>query len=458
MLDRALERARARRVHAESDLFEFLAIPSVSALDRHRADVLRACDWIAGRLRRAGMAVEIVPGNPGGHPVICAEWISSPGRPTLTLYGHYDVQPPDPLEEWTSPPFEPVVRDGFVQARGASDDKGQLLAGIQAIEHALAAGGPAVNLRLLVEGEEEITGRSLPDFVVANGQRLATDYLFIADGHFVAPGMPSLLTALRGLLYLEIEARGARHDLHSGLYGGVAPNPLNTLAHVLAGLRDRSGRITVPGFYDRVRPPAEKEIAGWDALPGSETELLAELAVPALEGEPGYGAHYRRSARPTLDVHGIAGGFVEEGKKTVIPARAVAKVSLRLVPDQDPVEVLQSLRTHIDSLGTPGVGLTVRDLGHSRPVVCGVEGTGLEVASAAFEAAFGARPILKREGGSIPVAVEFVEALHPSMLVTGFGLPGDGLHAPNEKFSLDQYHRGTEMVLHLIDGLVHAHG
>jgi acetylornithine deacetylase/succinyl-diaminopimelate desuccinylase-like protein len=448
--DDALARARAGREQAEADLFELIRIPSVSSLNRHRQDCAQAAGWLTRRLQAMGMKARTVSLAEGGHPLIEAAWMEAPGKPTLTIYGHYDVQPPDPLEEWESPPFEPTLRDGFVYARGSDDNKGQLMSGIKAAEHAFAAGGPPLNLRFLIEGEEEITGPSLPTYVRQNAAALATDYLFIADGQFTAPGMPNLLTGLRGMLYTEIEVEGAPVDLHSGIYGGVAPNPLNSLAHIIAGLKGRDGRVTIPGFYDAVRPPGPAELEAWSRLPVGEEELRRQLGVQALEGEAGFDTFQRRWSRPTLDVHGVIGGFVEEGKKTVIPARAKAKVSMRLVPDQDPAAVLDSLRSYAPTLATPGVRVTVHDLGQARPVLTGTDHPGVRAAQTAFRAAFGSEPVFVREGGSIPVTVDFQEALRPHLLVSGFGLPGDALHSPNERYSLDQYHRGTEMVLHLM--------
>ncbi len=457
MLQQALERARAGRKEAESDFFEFLAIPSISSLKRHHDDTRRACSWVADRLARMGMKVEVAEMPGGRHPVIAAEWLGKPGAPTLTVYGHYDVQPVDPVDEWVTPPFTPTLRDGRVYARGACDNKGQVLAGIKAAEHAFAAGGPPVNLRFLVEGEEEISGDSLPRFVRENAARLKTDYLFLADGQFTAPGLPNLLTALRGLLYTEIHAAGAAADLHSGVFGGAAPNPLNTLAHVISALKGRDGRVTIPGFYDSVVPPAPEEVEGWRHLPKDEATLKRLMGVTALEGEAEFSPVERTWARPTLDVHGVIGGFIEEGSKTVIPARATAKVSLRLVPDQDPEVIFQALDAYLPQLSTPGVRLTLEKINSAPPVVCGVEHPGVGAASRAFKKAFGAEPVLVREGGSVPVTIDFKEALNPNLLVTGFGLPDDALHSPNEKMDLEQYHRGTEMVLYLLDELVAAH-
>ena len=456
MLDKALEQARAERSRSQDDLFELIRIPSVSALPEHDADCRRAADWIAQRLRAAGMTVEVadVPGPGRRHPVVAAEWMGAgEDRPTLAIYGHYDVQPPDPLDEWRSPPFEPTVRDGLVYARGSDDNKGQLMCGVRAAELALAAGGPPVNLRFLIEGEEEVGGPSLPGFLRTQSGRLATDYVFIADGQFTAPGLPNLLTGLRGLLYTEIDVEGPSADLHSGIYGGVAPNPLNTLAHVIAGLKDRAGRVQVPGFYDDVVAPTAEELEGWKTLPITEDGERQAMGVGALEGEPGYSPVERKWSRPTLDVHGILGGFQGSGQKTVIPARATAKVSMRLVPDQDPERILESLSRYAESLATPGTRVRVRRLSAGRPVRTGTDHPGVAAARAAFRAAYGAEPVLTREGGSIPVTIDFQEALGSHLLVTGFGLPGDGLHSPNEHYSLDQYFRGIEMVLHLMDQL-----
>ncbi len=453
MLERVLERARRGRAEAEAELFELVSIPSVSAAPEHQADCRRAAGWLAGRLRGVGMDVEVAQVRQDGQPVVEAEWLGRPGAPTLTVYGHYDVQPPDPLEEWRTPPFEPTVRDGYVYARGADDNKAQHLASVQAAAHWFACGGPPVNLRFLLEGEEELAGRSLPEYVRANAGRLATDHLLIADGSFFAPGVPSLVTGLRGLLYVEIEVTGPRVDLHSGVFGGVAPNPFNTLAHVLAGLKDREGVVQIPGFYDDVEPPAEAELADWRALPVSDDELRTALGVRALEGESGYSSLERRWARPTLDVHGVIGGFTGPGQKTVIPARATAKVSMRLVPRQDPEKVLEGLRRAAVELATPGTTVRVTELSRAPAVLMPADHPGVAALRRAFAAGFGAEPVLVREGGSVPVTVDFQQALRTRLLVTGFGLPDDGLHSPNERMSLDQYHRGIETVIHLMHEL-----
>jgi acetylornithine deacetylase/succinyl-diaminopimelate desuccinylase-like protein len=453
MLDRVLDRAHQQRAEAEAQLFELISIASVSALPEHGPDCRQAADWLAQKLRGLGMDVELADVIDGGHPVVVAEWLGRPGAPTLTVYGHYDVQPPDPLDEWESPPFKPTVRDGFVYGRGADDNKAQHLASVLAATYWFASGGPPVNLRFLIEGEEEVSGRSLPSYVRTNADRLATDYLLIADGSFAAAGLPAIVTGLRGLLYTEIEVVGPRVDLHSGIFGGVAPNPFNSLAHIIAGLKDRDGVVRIPGFYDDVEPPSAEELEDWKALPISAEQQCTAMGVAELAGEAGYSVLERKWARPTLDVHGVVGGFTGAGSKTVIPARARAKVSTRLVPRQDPARVLAGLRDAVARLATAGTRAEVIDLSSAPPVRLAADHPGVDALRKAFSAAFGAAPVLIREGGSVPVTIDFQEALGTRLLVTGFGLPDDALHSPNERMSLDQYHRGTDAVIHLMHEL-----
>jgi len=453
VLDNALQLARAGRQQAEAELFQVLSIPSISTLPEHRADCRRAAEWLVAKLRAMGMDAQLVQAHEQGHPVVVAEWLGRPGAPTLAIYGHYDVQPADPLEEWRTPPFEPTVRDGFVYARGSDDNKGQHMAGVKAAEYWFGAGGPPLNLRFLIEGEEEASGRSLPDFLRGNASRLHSDYLLLADGGFTAPGQPNLLTGLRGVLYTEIEVTGPPVDLHSGIFGGAAPNPFNSLAHILAGLKDREGRILIPGFYDDVEAPSLEELVDWAKDPVDDAELMRRMGTTALPGEPGYSARERIRCRPTQDVHGVIGGFTGQGSKTVIPATAKAKVSMRLVPNQDPDRVAAGLRDFLPSLATEGTTARLIELSSASPVKVDVSHPGIAAASRAFQAAFGAAPLLTREGGSVPVTLDFQEALQTRLIVTGFGLPDDALHSPNEHYSLDQYHRGTEMVIHLMQEL-----
>src|ERR1700674_926621 len=344
VLDAALSRAPAGRKADLDDLSEELRIPSISTLPERREDCLRSAAWLRDRFRRMGMTSELVEAIPGRLPVVVADWNGRPGKAHLTIYGHYDVQPVDPVDEWSSPPFDPTVRDGHLFARGAADNKGNHFAAVKAVEHLFAAGGPPINLRFLIEGEEEISGESLPRYIRANGSKLKTDAVLIWDSGLDEDDNPTLATALRGLLYVELHASGPAVDLHSRMFGGVAPNPINTLARIIGELKDRHGHIPIPGFYDQVVKPSPQELEDWKTKDPRYIETVKRLSgARALEGEEGFLALERTGSRPTLDANGIVGGFIGEGKKTVIPARASAKVSLRLVPDQDWKTILASL-------------------------------------------------------------------------------------------------------------------
>ncbi len=423
---------------AERLLFDELRIPSISALPEHAADVRRNAEWLAGLFDGHGFRVELVSNSGGPHPVVLAERLVAPGRPTLTVYGHYDVQPPDPLGEWDSPPFEPEVRDGVVYARGAADSKGQHMAWICA---ALAEAHPALNLRFLIEGEEESGGKSLATLLHERAAQLATDYVVIADAVFSPNGLPTLVTGLRGLLYAEIEAFGPAVDLHSGLFGGVAPNPFHGLVHLLASLKDREGRITIEGLADDVVAPSPAELASWERLADSDREVERVQGAP-LVGDPDHTPLHRRWAQPSLDIHGLQGGFTGSGSKTVIPARATAKLSFRLVPDQHPDRVEGLLREHVRRHSMPGLRFEVRTIGRAVPVSLDSDHVGVEAMRRAFVEGFGAEPVLAREGFTIPVTHDFVEALGAQLLVTGF-VPWDAApHSPNEHLPLDFYRRG----------------
>jgi acetylornithine deacetylase/succinyl-diaminopimelate desuccinylase-like protein len=426
-----------------AQLQDLLRIPSVSALSQHRPDVWRAAEWVAEDLRAIGLhGVEVIPDAEGGHPLVYGEWLDAPGCPTLLIYGHYDVQPPDPLELWQTPPFEPAVRGDDLYARGASDDKGQMLALLKGVEAVLQTQGRLpINLKVLIEGEEEVSGTHIERFVRAHAERLRADAALIADSPMFAPGVPTLCTGLRGLVYTEIEAHGAAHDLHSGLYGGAAPNALGGLAAILVGLKDEStGRIQVPGFYDALAPPTEQEKAAWARLPFDERAYLThEVGASALAGEQGYSVLERTWARPTLDVNGAVGGFTGEGAKTVIPARAMAKVSMRLVPRQDPVQVFASFERYVQELCPPGVRATARLLGRAAPVTLPADTPAMRAAATALEETFGTPAALVRMGGSIPIVATFLSAAGVPSVLAGFGLPDDNLHAPNEKFHLPNF-------------------
>ena len=451
VLEAALRRAAGSRDADLQDLLEELRIPSVSTLPERREDCLRNARWLRDRFERMGMKAEIVDVGTGGLPVVTAEWDGQPGKPHLTIYGHYDVQPPDPLDEWKSPPFEPEIRDGRVFARGSSDNKGNHMVTLKAAEHLFAAGGPPLNLRFILEGEEEISGQALPKFLRDNGKRLKTDTVLIWDGGMDQDDNPAMATALRGILYTELHAQGPAIDLHSGTYGGVAPNPILTLARILGELKDRNGRITIPGFYDAVADPSPNELALWKKKDPEYTEgVKRAMGVKALEGEEGRLAMERAGSRPTLDANGIIGGFTGKGEKTVIPARASAKVSMRLVPNQDWRAIFESLQKYVQTLTTPGVEIKVELLGSAPPVLCGVDHAGAKALEAAYREAFGKPTSHVREGGSIPVSVDFQEAVGAPLVISGIPQSDEGAHSPNERLAVDNYHRGIEAIIRFI--------
>ena len=450
-MEAALAKAAAARDADLADLMEELRIPSVSTLPERREDCLRNARWLRDRMQTLGMTVEIVDVLEGGNPVVVADWNGRPGKPHLTIYGHYDVQPPDPLDEWKSPPFEPEIRNGHIYARGCADNKGNHMATLKAVEHLFASGGPPINLRFLIEGEEEISGQSLSRYLRANGSKLKTDSVLVWDGGFDEADNPTLATALRGILYVELHATGATVDLHSGMYGGVAPNPINTLARIIGELKDRNGHITIPGFYDHVLRPTDAELSEWKTKDHQYAEMMLSMSgARALEGEPGFLALERTGSRPTLDANGIIGGFTGEGEKTVIPARASAKVSLRLVPDQDWKTILASLEKQVEALTTPGVEIRVDLLGSAPPVVCGVDHAAARALRAAYAEAFGKETSLVRVGGSIPVSVDFQEAIGAPLVISGIPQADDAVHSPNEHLVVDHYHRGIEAVIRFI--------
>jgi acetylornithine deacetylase/succinyl-diaminopimelate desuccinylase-like protein len=453
LLEEALAAARSGREKSEQDLFEELRIPGISTTPDRAVDVRRNADWLRERLEGLGMAVEVTDVPGGTHPVLEANWHGRPGAQTLTIYGHYDVQPVDPIELWSSPPFEPTVRDGFVFARGCADNKGNHMAAVKAVEHLFAAGGPPLNIRFLLEGEEEISGPALPAYLEANAARLASDYTLVWDGGFSTGNRPNIVTGLRGMLYTELEARGPAIDLHSGIYGGVAPNPLNTLARVLGELKDREGRVTVPGFYDDVAKPDPSEMARLERPDGVAAALAGEMGVAELEGEAGFDPVERTGVRPTLDVNGMIGGFTGEGMKTVIPAVGRAKVSMRLVPGQDPDAIFEAFRRHVHALSTPGVQVTARRLASARPVLLPWNNRLSRAAAAAFESAYGMTAVLSREGGSIPVTTAFYDHVGGEILVSGVIQNNARAHSPDENLSLDHYQRGIEMLIHLVVNL-----
>ncbi|GAC1333533.1 MAG: dipeptidase [Candidatus Dormibacteria bacterium] len=448
-------------VHANLDrsvqeLFELLRIPSVSALPAHSGDVRAAAEATAAALRQVGMENVHLAESQRGNPVVRGDWLGAgPGAPTLLLYGHYDVQPADPLDEWTSGPFDPVIRDDRIYARGASDNKGQYFAIIKGLQALMETQGKLpVNVKWTVEGEEEISGRALFDYLADHRDELRADAVFVADNNFPRAGLPAVLTGLRGLVYTQLDVQGAAADLHSGTYGGGAPNPLNALGWIIAGLKDATGRVTIPGFYDRVVEPTAEEVESWQRLGIDEGALLRdEIGSDSFFGEEGYSVLHRLYARPTLDVHGIQGGFVGDGPKTVIPARAMAKISMRLVPDQDPTEVFAAFKRRVAELATPGVAVKVSELSLDEPVKAPVSGRGVQAAARAFRRAFDRDPVFVRMGGSIPVMAAFQRHLGVELIASGFGLPDDRLHSPNEKMDVAQFEGGIKATAALLEEL-----
>ncbi|HZU06083.1 MAG TPA: dipeptidase [Chloroflexota bacterium] len=443
----------AQRERFLQDLIACLRIPSISSATAHREDVRRCAEHVAAHLRRIGLPrVEVLP--TGGHPVVYGEWCAAPGAPTALVYGHYDVQPVDPLPLWQTPPFEPVVRDGLLFARGAVDDKGQVYMHFAVVEAYLATRGRLpLNLKFLIEGEEEIGSPHLDAFVAAHRDLLAADVGVISDTPMYDADHPSLCYGLRGLAYLQVEVEGPASDLHSGTWGGIVANPALALAQILAQLKDANGRVTVPGFYDAVRPLTEEERAAFAALPFDPGRVATELGVPCLVGEAEYTPLERLWARPTLDVHGLWGGFSGEGAKTVIPARAGAKLSCRLVPDQDPAEITRLLAAHIERLAPPGVRVRVEALHGGRPVLTPLHHPALRAAGRAVERGFGKPPVFIREGGSIPFVATLVEELKLPCVLLGVGLPDERTHAPNEHFHLENFYRGMRAVAYLWEEL-----
>jgi acetylornithine deacetylase/succinyl-diaminopimelate desuccinylase-like protein len=439
----ALQYAHERHEHFLSELTELLRIPSISTLPEHRSDMERAANRLREQLQAIGFDAEIIAGE--GHPLVYAEWLNAPGAPTILVYGHYDVQPADPIELWQSPPFEPSIRNGNIYARGSSDDKGQVMVSIAAAETLLRTNGSLpVNVKLLIEGEEEDGSKFVSAYIKSHGERLHADAAQIADGAMFAVGIPTIDTGLRGTVYTEITARGAAGDLHSGIYGGIAPNPLNALAHIIAGLKDTDGRIRIPGFYNDVEMPTEDVLRSWKDLPIDPEALRAEIGTTELVGEPGFSPLERSWARPTLDVHGIVGGFMAEGAKTVIPSEATAKISMRIVPNQDKDRVFEAFRRFALELGPPGIALDVRLLHSGNAVVVADESPFVEAAGAALQETFGRPAVRARSGGSIPVVEVIKEALGIDTVLMGWGLPDDNLHAPNEKLSLRNFSDGID--------------
>ena len=426
------------------ELEEFLRIPSISSQPEHAEDVRRAAGHLVEQYERIGLEnAEVV--ETGGHPAVYADWLKAPGKPTVLLYGHYDVQPVDPLELWKSPPFEPIQEDGQLLARGSSDDKGQIAIHWQAIDAWLKATGELpLNLKVIAEGEEEVSSVHFEDFVKANTERLRTDYCVVSDTAMVAKGFPAITYALRGLIYFEVRVEASRVDMHSGLMGGVAPNPALALAEILMRLKDPAGRILVPGFYDGVRALGEEERRQYARVPFDEAALKETYGLTALHGEPGFSPTEREWARPTLDVNGIWGGYQGPGSKTIIPAWAAAKISCRLVPDQEPEEMMDAVKDYIEAVAPKTVRVTVTELSQGEPWITPVDHPLIQAAARSLTHVYGKEPALVRSGGSIPAVESMSRRLNAPCLLVGFVLPDCFAHAPNERLDLDSFYLGRK--------------
>jgi len=430
---------------------EFLRIPSIGALPEHTPDVRRAAEWLAANLEAAGVEhVEVA--ETGGHPVVYGDWLHAEGAPTVLVYGHYDVQPVDPLDLWTSPPFEPVIVDGRMLARGAADDKGQIHAHVMAARALTATrGGFPINVRYVFEGEEESSSAHLAAWLEANRGRLAADVAIISDTGFFEGNLPSITVSLRGLMYAQIDVVGSPVDLHSGGFGGTVENPANALAQIIAALKGPDGRVRIPGFYDDVEELSAADHAAIAELPFDDERFRVDTGVPALVGETGYSTLERRATRPTLDVNGIWGGFQGHGAKTIIPAHAHAKVSCRLVADQDPDDIFAKFSAFVADIAPAGVTVSVQDLGGGRPSRTPVDHPVTQAAARALERVFGRAPLFTREGGSIPVTADFASILGLPVVLLGFAQPHDNAHAPNEWMLLDNYEGAIRAIVATFD-------
>ena len=448
-LDQYLDK-HDRRIHDE--LFDLLRIPSVSARSEHAADVRRTAEWLRDALTKIGFDASIQPTS--GHPIVLGEWRGAPGAPTILIYGHYDVQPVEPLELWESPPFEPTIRDGRIYARGATDDKGQLFLHVKALEAHLAVRGKLpINVIVLAEGEEEVGSENLERFVEENAKRLASDAVVISDSAMFGPGQPSIVSSLRGLAYFQINVTGPSVDLHSGSYGGAVVNPATALARIIATFHDENHHIAIPGFYDAVRNWGDEAREAIRRLPFDERLFQQQTGVSALGGEKGYSTLERIWTRPTCEANGLLSGYTGEGAKTVLPSKAMAKVSCRLVPDQQPEEIERLMNAHVKRVAPKGVTVTVENLSGGRPWRAALNGTVFDAARRALTAAFGREPVIVGEGGSIPVVGDFQRILGTPVLLMGFGLPGENAHAPNEWISDENFVKGAKAVAAFWDEL-----
>lgn len=448
-----LDHINSRRDDYVDQLKHFLAIPSISALPAHAADVRRCAEWCVDEMRRIKLDNVQLFETPG-HPIVYGEWLGAPGAPTMLYYGHYDVQPVDPLDLWETPPFEASVREGAIYARGAADDKGQIFMHFKAIEaHLAASGSLPINVKVLLEGEEEVGSANLDTFIEANKAMLEADVVVISDSPMFDRDVPSICYGLRGLAYFQIDLRGSSTDLHSGSYGGAVANPAMVLAQLLAQMKDKGGRIKIPGFYDAVVDPTPEEKAEFARLPFNEKRWAKEIGVPKPFGESGYSTLERKWARPTFEVNGLLAGFTGEGAKTVIPAVAMAKVSMRLVPNQDPATIGKQFEAYLKKIAPKTVEVKVTHMHGGRPWTTGFDNAWVQAAGRAIEQGFGRTPVFVREGGSIPVVSTFQEVLGLPSVLFGIGLPGENAHAPNEWLDLGNFHNGVLAAAYLYNEL-----
>lgn len=428
------------------ELFDLLRIPSVSADSRHKGDVRKAAEYLVTKLQQAGVDKVELCETPG-HPIVYAEKIVNPSLPTVLVYGHYDVQPPDPLDLWTSPPFEPVIKDDKIYARGSCDDKGQVYMHVKAFEAMMKLNALTCNVKFMIEGEEEVGSEHLDTFVRQNKQKLKADIILISDTAIISLDHPSITTGLRGLSYVEVEVTGPNRDLHSGVYGGAVANPVNVLSKMIASMHDEHGRVTIPGFYDKVVELSAADREAINKAPFNLDHYKKELGIDDIQGENGYTTLERTGIRPTLDVNGIWGGYTGEGAKTVLPSKAYAKISMRLVPDQNNAEITELFSNYFTSIAPKSVKVKVTPLHGGQPAVTPTDSVAFRAASAAFEEVWGKKPIPTRDGGSIPIVALFKKELGLDTVLMGFGLDSDAIHSPNEHYGVKNFLLGIETIV-----------
>lgn len=449
---RAIKYARANQARYLAELKELLAIPSISTLPNHAPDIQRAAEWLTRQMTNLGLQnVAILP--TAGHPVVYGEWLNAPGKPTVLIYGHYDVQPVDPLNEWNAPPFEPTVRGENIFARGASDNKGQIFAALKAIESLVKNEGLSLNVKVLIEGEEEIGSPNIAPFIAQNKDKLKCDVILNTDMGIVRPDLPALTYGLRGMAYFELWVHGPAQDLHSGTFGGSVPNPATVLCELIAGMHDANGRVTLPGYYDKVRDLSDDERAEIARMPITDDDWRAMTGAPQLVGEHGFTTLERVGARPTLEICGILSGFTGAGAKTVLPAKAMAKISMRLVPYQDHNVIEDQLREYLRRHAPPTVRWEMKKIVTSPAALVDRDTPGVRAAVKAMQATFGVKPVFKLEGGSVPIVSLFQAHLGVDPVQMGFSLPDDNFHSPNEKLHLPTHYRGIETYIRFLDAV-----